>query len=118
MYLLDTPNVSLARPEKTEDGSYCFKVTIKSNPETFLVHWKIKKQNNDRFEILNPDAAEYKGTSNSPTNPMLVVKEKNQLDLNCFQIEVQNLIGCTIKDIPGRQTKKSRENTAYAFLPL
>lgn len=96
------PEVFFARPEENEEGGQCFKVTIRSNPAPFLVQWLVKTKNDDVFRVIDPSTPDNKGTSDSFTNPVLVIKDLAQLECSCFQIKVYNVIGSTIKVIPGK----------------
>lgn len=59
------------------------------------------RNNSDSFKVIDINAAEYKGTSNTLPNPVLVIKQSEQLQTHCFQIEVQNFIGSRKKTITG-----------------
>lgn len=75
---------------------------VKSTPAPCNVQWMVRKKNEKISRILDPNAAEYIGTTDSLTNPELVVHEIEHLESYCFQIEVFNVIGSTVKEIPGK----------------
>lgn len=54
------------------------------------------------FESIDENLEEFKGTSSTLPQPVLVFKPKNDLHTYCFQIEVHNFIGSCIKIFPGR----------------
>lgn len=91
--LLGDPDVFLEKYKETEDGGLCFTMTIKSVPVPNNVLWKKKKNNSKTYDLLNPNDAEFKGTSNSFPHPVLVLKHKETLENYSFKIEVQNLVG-------------------------
>lgn len=92
--------------EKTENennGGQRIFVTIKSTPAPFHVQWSAKSQKEyDTFTPIDINAEEYKGTTVSFPHPMLFVRQKDQLQKNCFQIEVTNFIGKTVHEISGK----------------
>lgn len=78
-------------------------MTIKSIPEPCLVQWRKREKNGDRFQPINVNAEEFKGSSCSFPHPVLVVKQKEQLENFYFQIEIKNFIGTCEKTIQGIQ---------------
>nr|XP_034324490.1 uncharacterized protein LOC117689028 isoform X4 [Crassostrea gigas] len=105
--VLGIPNAVLQKFEMKEDGSQYFAVIIKSTPVPFYVQWTMKENESDTFRPINTNLEEYKGSSNSFPNPVLVVKHNEKLESCIFQIEVRNLIGKIIQRIPGDKTIKS-----------
>lgn len=102
--VLDLPVIRIKRRENS-DGSQCFTAKIKSIPEACHAQWKVKKNDDDEFSLIDVHSPEYKGTSNSLPCPVLVVTKKELLENQCFLIKVDNFIGSTIKgifDIPVR----------------
>lgn len=81
------------------DGSQCFTAKIKSIPEAYHVQWKVKKNDEDEFSLVDVNDPDYEGTSNSLKCPVLVVKKKELLEIRCFHIKVDNFIGSSIKEI-------------------
>ncbi|XP_052708658.1 uncharacterized protein LOC128183596 [Crassostrea angulata] len=101
---LNFPEVIFDKFDETEDGTQWFTVTIKSIPEPFFVQWRKREKNSDRFQPINVNADEFKGSSCSFPHPVLVVKQREQLENFTFQIKIENFIGTcekTIQDIRG-----------------
>lgn len=94
------PDIVLEECKEEADGSQIFFVTITSIPKAYSIQWQVTDNNSDTFTTLDENAEEYRGTSNSIPNPVLVIKRKEQLKNNIFQIEVHNLIGSRRKKIP------------------
>lgn len=90
----------MGESKEESDGSQIFFVTIKSIPAAYNVQWHVSGNNSDMFTILDENAEEYKGSSHSLLHPVLVVRQKEQLKSNIYQIEVQNFIGGRRKKIP------------------
>lgn len=90
---IDDPDVSLEKYDEREDGSLCFTMKIKSVPVPNLVQWKIKENNSEAIQPLDVNDVDYKGTSHSFPNPVLVIKYKTILKHCSFELEVQNRIG-------------------------
>lgn len=84
------------RYELKEDGSHCFKMRIISEPAPCLVQWSEGLRRK-----IDMNDTEYQGTSNASPYPMLVVKNKKLFESNDFQIQVDNVIGSTSKNISG-----------------
>eukprot|EP00105_Crassostrea_gigas_P015053 XP_011431932.1 PREDICTED: uncharacterized protein LOC105331445 isoform X4 [Crassostrea gigas] len=96
--VLNIPEVIFAKFEK-EDGTQWVTVTIKSIPEPVLVQWRKRERNSDRFQPINVNAEEFKGSSCSFPHPVLVVKLKEQVENFHFQIKIKNFIGTCKKTI-------------------
>lgn len=99
---LDVPQISLQKLQTEEDKSLLFKVTIKSTPAPLYAQWKVKTTHDGDFEVLDINAEKYKGTLFSLPQPVLVVRQKECLETNVFQIEVYNFIGSSTKIIPSK----------------
>lgn len=97
-FLTDEPRISFQRTENPDDYQ-CFTAIIKSTPEAYYAQWKIKGNDADTFTPIDVNSGEYKGTSSSLPCPVLVVNRKELFDKYCFQIEVNNFVGCCIKDL-------------------
>lgn len=76
-------------------------MTIKSIPEPFLVQWRKREKNSDRFQPINVNADEFIGSSCSFPHPVLVVKQREQLENFYFQIKIKNYIGTCTKTVQG-----------------
>lgn len=85
--------------EEGSDGCQLFPVTIKSIPTAYNVQWQVANKQNDTLTPLDENAEEYRGTTNSIPHSVLVVRRKEQLKNNTYQIKVQNFIGGRIKKI-------------------
>lgn len=96
--LTDEPRISFQRTENPDDYQ-CFTAIIKSTPEAYYAQWKIKGNDADTFTPIDVNSGEYKGTSSSLPCPVLIVNRKELFDKYCFQIEVNNFVGCCIKDL-------------------
>lgn len=99
--LTDIPEVILAKFDEKEDGTQWFTVTIKSIPEPFLVQWTKREKNSDMFQPININSKEFKGSSCSFPHPVLVIKQRKQLENFTFQIKIKNFIGTCKKTIQG-----------------
>lgn len=95
------PVTRIKRHENPE-GSECFTAKIKSTPAAYHSQWKVKKNDNDGFSLIDVNVAEYKGTTNSLPCPLLVVTKKELLENQHFHIKADHLIGSTIKEIFGK----------------
>lgn len=76
-------------------------MAITATPAPCRVQWSKKDNNEDEFRRIDVDAEEYRGTTNYLPHPKLVVKDRNLLENNCFQIEVSNFVGSTVAIITG-----------------
>lgn len=103
-FLKDAPfvNILLEKDRMEEDECICFTVEITSIPSPCHAQWNVKSKGEETFTPLDVYAAEYQGSTNSLPHPKLVVKGKDQLEKNCYQIEVTNFVGSTVKEISGK----------------
>lgn len=101
-FKIGVPDVLLAKHED-KNGGYCFPVTINAIPAPIFVQWSIKDKNSVIFKAIDVNDEKYSGTSNSLPNPVLVVKQTDELETCFFQIEVQNFIGSRESIIPGKK---------------
>lgn len=93
----------MERLEDEGSGIHGFRATIKATPSPCNVQWSKKgnvqwsKKGNykDEFQPIDADDEEFKGTTNNLPHPKLVVKDRNLLENNCFQIKVSNFVGNT-----------------------
>ncbi|XP_065927180.1 uncharacterized protein [Magallana gigas] len=99
--VLNIPEVIFANFDEKDDGTQWVTVTIKSIPEPILVQWRKREKNSNRFQPINVNAEEFKGSSCSFPHPVLVIKQREQLQLenSTFQIKIQNFIGTCKKTI-------------------
>lgn len=97
---LGDPDIFMDKSVKEENGRWWFTVTIQSIPSPCFVQWSMRKQNSDSFKVIDINAEEYKGTSNTLPHPVLVIKQ-SELQTHCFRLEVQNFIGNCEKTIQG-----------------
>lgn len=98
----------MGESKEESDGSQIFTVTITSIPAAYNIQWQVSENNSDTFTTLDENAEEYSGTSHSVPHSVLVVKLKEHLKNNKYQIEVQNFVGGRRKKIPSMK---------YAFFP-
>lgn len=98
---LGVPRVSEEKVEDEDNGGQRITVTIKSIPEPCHVQWSAKRKEDDTFVQIDIYAKEYEGTTVTLPDPVLFVKQKDQLENICFRIEVTNFIGNTQREISG-----------------
>lgn len=99
-HLTGVPDIILGESKEESDGRQIFTFTIKSIPAPYNVQWQVSDNNSDMFTTLDENAEEYRGTSHSFPHPVLVVRLKELLKNNIYQIEVQNIVGGRRKKIP------------------
>lgn len=97
--------------EEGSDGCHIFPVMIKSIPTAYNVQWQVANKQSDTLTPLDENAEEYIGTSNSIPHSVLVVRRKEQLKNNIYQIKVQNFIGGRIKKISSMKCAFSSFNS-------
>ncbi|XP_052710846.1 uncharacterized protein LOC128185240 [Crassostrea angulata] len=72
---------------------------IESLPAPYHVQWSAKNKDDEHFTPIDIYTEEYEGTTVSFPHPVLVVRQKDQLENNYFRIEVTNFIGKTVHEI-------------------
>lgn len=92
------PKIYIERRENP-DGSQCLIAKITSIPEAYHAQWKVKRNDHEKFSLIDINNPIYKGTSNSLPCLVLVVKKKELMENKCFHIKVDNPIGSTIQEI-------------------
>lgn len=97
--------------EEGSDGCQIFPVMIKSIPTAYNVQWQVANKQSDTLTPVDENAEEYIGTSNSIPHSVLVVRRKEQLKNNIYQIKVQNFIGGRIKKISSMKCAFSSFNS-------
>lgn len=100
-FSIDIPRIDIER-EETPDGSQCFTAHIESIPAAYQAEWKMKRNNDDSFKPVDVNADEFRGTLNTLPHPVLVIKQKKQLEIYRFNIEVDNFVGSCRKGIAGK----------------
>lgn len=75
---------------------------ITSNPGPCHAQWNFKSKGEETFTPLDVNAEKYQGSTNSLPHPKLVIKEKDQLKKNTYQIKVTNFVGSTVGEISGK----------------
>lgn len=98
--------------EKIEDeknGGQIISVMIESLPAPCYVQWRIRSKDGGNFTPIDMNAEEFEGTTDSFPRPVLVVRQRNQLEKYCFQIEVTNFIGTTLQEISSKKVKRTRQ---------
>lgn len=113
--VLGVPEIILESTEKKKDGSCWFTLTIKSIPAPTFVQWSIKEKSSIKFNQLDTNAVQYKGTSSSLPHPVLVIKHEDIQEKYCFQIEVGNFIGSRKKIIPDDLIPDNRRADSNKF---
>lgn len=91
--------------EKIEDengGGQRISLTIKSLPVPYHVEWFAKNKDDESLTPIDIYTEEYKGSTVSFPHPVLVVRQRGQVEKKCFRIEVTNFIGKTVQDISGK----------------
>lgn len=78
-------------------------MTITSFPTPCQIQWNATSKNSDTFTPIDISAEEYDGTTVTFPHPVLVVRQRDQLEKNCYQIEVTNFIGKIVQTISGRK---------------
>lgn len=96
------PEIYIERHENSDGGRW-FTAKIKSIPEAYHVQWKVKRNGHEEFSLIDVNDPKYKGTANSLSFPVLVVKKKELLENQSFHIKVDNFIGSSIKEIFGKK---------------
>lgn len=102
-FLQGSPSVFVGKAEDEKHGGRRISVTITSFPAPFLVQWSAKCKDGDNFSPIDINAEEYKGTTVSFPHSVLVVRQSDHFEKNCFQIEVTNFIGETVQEIFGKK---------------
>lgn len=95
------PRICVKR-RKHADGCQVFTALIQSIPAAYQAQWKVKRKDEDTFKPVDGNAEEYRGTTNSLPRPVLVLKNKRQLQNQCFKIEVDNFVGSGTTEITGK----------------
>lgn len=113
-FCLDAPYVYIVseKYETEYNKCMCFLVKITSIPSPCHAQWYLKPKGNDKFTPLDVNAEEYQGTTNSLPHPKLVVKKKDQLERNLYQVKVTNFVGSTVKNIQGKFSFLATLNSA------
>lgn len=93
---------------ENRDGCLVFTALIQSIPAAFHAQWKVKGKDDDTFKPVDVNAKEYNGTSNSLPHPVLVVKQKEEIQKQHFYIQVDNFVGSSKTEMSGM--KKSFAN--------
>lgn len=76
---------------------------IESIPTPYNVQWCTKSKDDGRLKPIDVNDEEYIGSTNCLPRPVLVLKQKDQLEKICFKIKVTNFIGSNVFDvIPGK----------------
>lgn len=102
MFLQGIPGVFVENIEDDNNGGQKISVTIKSLPVPYHVQWIAKSKDDDSCTPIDIYTEEYTGSTVSFPHPVLVVRQRGQLEEKCFQIEVTNFIGKTVKEISGK----------------
>lgn len=101
IYVLGVPCIFEEKTEDDNNGGQRITVTIKSIPEPCHVQWSAKRKEDEIFIPIDINAEEYKETTVTLSHPVLFVKQRYELENNCFRLEVTNFIGKTEHNISG-----------------
>lgn len=93
----------MERVENEENGDRRITMTIKSLPAPCHIQWSAKRKENDTFTLIDINTEQFKGTTVSLPHPVLVVRQKDQLENTWFRIDVTNFIGKTMHDISSKK---------------
>lgn len=93
----------MERIKDEKNGGRQITVTITSFPAPCKIQWNAKSKDDDTFTPIDINADEYNGTTVTFPQPMLVVRQNDQLENNCYQIEVTNFVGKILQTISGRK---------------
>lgn len=100
-FLQGNPIIFLEKNEDKKNGRRSITVMIESLPAPYLVQWSAKNKDDEHYTPIDINTEEYEGTTVSFPHPVLVVRQKDQLEKKCFKIEVTNFIGKTVHEISG-----------------
>lgn len=101
--LQGAPSVFLERVENEENGDRRITMTINSLPAPCHIQWSAKRKGNDTFTLIDINNEQFKGTTVSLPHPVLVVRQKGQIENTWFRIDVTNFIGKTMQDISSKK---------------
>lgn len=105
-FLQGNPIIFLEKIEDKKNGRRSITVMIESLPAPYLVQWSAKNKDDEHYTPIDINTEEYEGTTVSFPHPVLVVRQKDQLEKKCFKIEVTNFIGKTVHEISGKKAKR------------
>lgn len=105
-FLQGYPIIFLEKIEDKYNGRHNISVMIESLPAPYHVQWSSKNKDDEHYTPIDINTEEYEGTTVSFPHPVLVVRQKYQLEKNCFKIEVTNFIGKTVHEISGKKAKR------------
>lgn len=101
--LQGVPSVFLDRIVDEKNGGRRISVKIKSFPAPCQIQWKAKSKDDDTITPIDINAKEYKGTTVSFPNSLLVVRQSDKQEKTCYTIEVTNFIGKVVQYISGKK---------------
>lgn len=101
--LQGVPSVFLDRIVDEKNGGRRISVKIESFPAPCQIQWKAKSKDDDTFKPIDINAKEYKGTTVSFPNPLLLVRQSDKQEKTCYTIEVTNFIGTAAQEIYGKK---------------
>lgn len=107
-FLQGIPIIFLEKIEDKNNGCHSITVMIKSLPAPYHVQWSAKSKDEEHYTPIDINTEEYEGTTVSFPHPVLVVRHRDQLEKNCFKIEVTNFIGKTVHEISGKKAKRMK----------
>ena len=95
----DVPEIDVS--ETATDDSQVFTAALSSIPSPIQVQWSVKNEDTGDWTSIDINSEEYRGTTDSLPQPVLVVHRREQINNHSFQIEVKNFIGTKTQLIPG-----------------
>jgi hypothetical protein len=84
----------------TTDDSQVFTAALRSIPAPIQVQWSVQNEDAGDWTPIDVNSEEYRGTTDSLPQPVLVVHRKDEIRTHIYQIEVKNFIGTKTKLIP------------------
>lgn len=97
------PTAFVKRVERIKYGRRWITVTIKSLPAPCHIQWSANTKDDNSFTPIDTNAEENKETTVSFPKSVLVVRQRDQPEEKCYQIELMNFIGKTVQDILGKK---------------
>lgn len=101
--LQGVPSVYLDRIVDEENGDRWISMKIESFPAPCQIQWNAKSKDDGTFTPIDINAKEYKGTTVSFPNSLLVVRQSDKQEKTCYTIEVTNFIGKAVQDISSKK---------------
>jgi hypothetical protein len=78
-----------------------FTAVLKSIPAPIQVQWSVQNEETGDWTPIDINSEEYRGTTDSLPQSVLVVNRREKIKPHSFQIEVKNFIGSKSILVPG-----------------